>query len=78
MGFFLSKQNALNFLQEKAIVELTKSKQASPSQQSSAVIESKICKNFNLLVNLSNEQQILVKQEPHDRNSRVKGDFEHE
>jgi hypothetical protein len=71
MGFLLSKQNVINFLVEKGITGLA-------SQQDSAVIESRICKNFNLLVKSREKKQVLVKQEPHDRNGQAKGDFAHE
>lgn len=71
MGFLLSKQNVLGFLKEKGITEFA-------SQHNSVVIESKICKNFNLLVGLGKKNQVLVKQEPHDRNAQAKGDFAHE
>lgn len=56
MTFILSSENVLQYLIEQKLC----SKQQVPLQ-----IKPKLCKNFNLLVTFSNDQYLLVKQEPH-------------
>ncbi|WAL58762.1 T3SS effector HopA1 family protein [Thermocoleostomius sinensis] len=41
-------------------------------------IELKACKNFNLVVEVSPDRHILVKQEPHDERGQTKGDLSYE
>lgn len=67
MSFVLSKENVLEHLRERQI----------EFEASSATIEPKLAKNFNLLVT-SDRQQFLVKQEPHTHQDDRKGDLYHE
>ncbi|VEP16156.1 conserved hypothetical protein [Hyella patelloides LEGE 07179] len=71
MNLLLSNKNIVDFLKKNKIVDINE-------QINTTNIESKICKNFNLLVSLSEKRLVLVKQEPHDRNGETKGDFSHE
>jgi hypothetical protein len=67
MVFLLNDQNVFQYLIDQRIVEL--------SNRISQPIESKICKNFNLLIHFSNDRHLLVKQEPHDRAGKTNQDF---
>lgn len=67
MVFLLNDQNVFQYLVKQKIIE----QEAQKVQQ----IESKIRKNFNLLIHFSNDRSLLVKQEPHDRNGKTNKDF---
>ncbi|MBW4658219.1 MAG: phosphotransferase [Drouetiella hepatica Uher 2000/2452] len=73
MVFLLSSQNVFQYLIEKKIIS---------AAQNSGQIESKTCKNFNLLIHFpsqaSEQPSILIKQEPHDEEGDTNGDFLHE
>lgn len=56
MTFILSSENVFQYLIEQKLC----AKEQVPLQ-----IKPKLCKNFNLLVTLPNNQHLLVKQEPH-------------
>lgn len=65
-------------LESKHVVQyLTKNRIGGTKEgQKPAAIESKICKNFNLLVHFSDNHQLLIKQEPHDRHGQTNGDLQ--
>ncbi|HEY9627455.1 MAG TPA: T3SS effector HopA1 family protein [Coleofasciculaceae cyanobacterium] len=73
MVFLLSNQNVFQYLIEKKIISVA---------QNNRKIESKTCKNFNLLIHFpsqaSEQPSILIKQEPHDEDGDTNGDFLHE
>lgn len=69
MVFLLSNQNLLDYLINQKIVK---------QGQSCEQIESKICKNFNLLIHSLDGCSLFVKQEPHDREGNTNKDFLHE
>ncbi|MBE9168981.1 phosphotransferase [Pleurocapsales cyanobacterium LEGE 06147] len=70
MTFLLSGENVFDYLIERGLCE--------SEVKSLGKIEPKIAKNFNLLINLSDEEQILVKQEPHNRSGETAGEFARE
>ncbi len=70
MTFLLSKQNVFDYLIERGLCE--------SEVKQTGKIEPKIAKNFNLLVDLSEREQILVKQEPHNRSGETAGEFSRE
>ncbi|MBE9180900.1 phosphotransferase [Oculatella sp. LEGE 06141] len=74
MVFLLNNQNVLNYLAQQKICTL--------NERHAVQIESKACKNFNLLIHLphsdhagSNQRRLLVKQEPHNRAGETNGDL---
>ena len=66
MAFLLSAQNVLEYLVHQGICT---------PEQTIESIELKQAKNFNLLVKLTNGQQLLVKQERRDREGKTAGEF---
>jgi thiamine kinase-like enzyme len=70
MAFILSSQNVLHYLSERQLCPQI--------EQAENQIELKFAKNFNLLLNLSEEQKLLVKQERHDQAGKTAGEFLHE
>ncbi|PSB62113.1 hypothetical protein C7B61_14975, partial [filamentous cyanobacterium CCP1] len=67
MVFLLNDQNVFQYLVKQKIIE--------QEEQKVQQIESKIRKNFNLLIHFSNDRSLLVKQEPHDRAGKTNQDF---
>lgn len=67
MAFLLSTQNVFDYLVERGL--------SSQANQSLSQIDLKPAKNFNLLLTLPNGNQLLVKQERHDRDGKTAGDF---
>ncbi|MDZ8050886.1 MAG: phosphotransferase [Aulosira sp. ZfuVER01] len=67
MTFLLSDSNFLEHLIEHNLCEV---KELKISQ-----IESKSCKNFNLLVVFSNNHHLLIKQERHNKEGKTHGEF---
>jgi hypothetical protein len=67
MTFLLSYQNVLQYLIEKRFCDR--------QEEETAKIEPRIAKNFNLLVNLSDDRKFLVKQEPHDKEGKTAREF---
>ncbi|MBE9009697.1 aminoglycoside phosphotransferase family protein [Pseudanabaenaceae cyanobacterium LEGE 13415] len=70
MAFLLSFQNVLNYLVDRNL--------CSEDEKTHAKVELKQAKNFNLLVSLSDQRKLLVKQEPHDREGKTIGEFKRE
>jgi 5-methylthioribose kinase len=70
MAFSLSLKNIITYLKEKNIYETIEHKEDK--------IEPKSAKNFNLLVTLPDQSQILVKQERFDREGKAAGEFKRE
>lgn len=68
--FLLNDQNVFQYLVEQKVIK--------PDKQKQGLIESKICKNFNLLIHFPDHRHLLVKQEPHDQNGNTHQDFLHE
>jgi 5-methylthioribose kinase len=64
--FLLSKQNVHDYLIQKGII--------ATSQAVSRIEQLENCKNFNLLVQLSDGQHLLVKQECHDGRGQTLGE----
>jgi Phosphotransferase enzyme family len=67
MTFLLGTENALEYLVKLGFCTY--------EEQSFGRIEPMICKNFNLLVNLPHDRQLLIKQEPHDRAGMTQGEL---
>ncbi|MBE9181627.1 aminoglycoside phosphotransferase family protein [Oculatella sp. LEGE 06141] len=67
MTFLLSSKNVFEYLLEHGV--------CTQEQRESVQIEPKLAKNFNLLLTLSEGRQILVKQEPHNRDGKTAGEF---
>lgn len=67
MTFFLNSQNIFVYLVDHKL--------CSPNEQSRSKIELKPAKNFNLLLTLSNERKLLVKQERHDGERKTAGEL---
>lgn len=67
MPFLLSYQNIFDYLIPLGI--------CSEEERSSSNIELKPAKNFNLLLSLSEDKQLLVKQERHNREGKTAGEF---
>jgi hypothetical protein len=67
MAFLLSTQNVIDYLVERGLCR-TEERQLSQ-------IKPKSSKNFNLLVNFSDNRYLLVKQEPHNREGKTDRDF---
>lgn len=70
MVFVLSSQNVWQYLQEKKIGLST--------EKNPIEIKAKDCKNFNLLVRFSQEENFLVKQERYEIKDQTKGEFQQE
>lgn len=68
--FLLSSQNVFEYLTVRGICD--------GESQSDSQIESKSCKNFNLLVHLADKRHFLIKQEPLDQNGSTHKDLLHE
>jgi hypothetical protein len=67
MTFLISSTNVFNYLVENKICQ--------SQEQSLSKIELKSAKNFNLLISLPDDRQLLVKQERHDQNGKTLGEF---
>jgi Phosphotransferase enzyme family len=67
MVFLLSAKNVFDYLSDKGF--------CTPAESKAGKIESKVAKNFNLLITFPDDSQILVKQEPHDREGRSQKEF---
>lgn len=67
MYFTISSQNVIDYLVSKKICF---KKQGEPIN-----IEQKLAKNFNLLLTLSDERQLLIKQERHNQEGKTAGEF---
>lgn len=70
MVFLLDDKNIFSYLTDQNF--------CLPTEQNLIRVETKSCKNFNLLIHLSDHQHLLVKQEPHDCYGETKGDLWHE
>lgn len=70
MVFLLSSENAFDYLAMRGLCAL--------EEENYSHIESKSCKNFNLLIRLANQHHFLIKQEPYDQNGRTRRDLQHE
>ncbi|ALB43128.1 MULTISPECIES: aminoglycoside phosphotransferase family protein [Nostocales] len=70
MPLLISSTNVFDYLVNRGICP--------PQDESLSKIELKPAKNFNLLVSLPQERQILVKQERHDRDGKTLGEFKEE
>ncbi|BAZ30577.1 aminoglycoside phosphotransferase [Cylindrospermum sp. NIES-4074] len=66
MSFLLSNKNVFEYLISQGI--------CSEENQSMSKIELKPAKNFNLLLTLRDGRQLLVKQEPHNRQGQTAGE----
>lgn len=69
-SFLLSSQNVFNYLARQDIY--------TQGEQEPSKIEPKAAKNFNLLITLPDERQLLVKQERHNQEGKTAGEFVHE
>ncbi|MDJ0734920.1 MAG: phosphotransferase [Nostocaceae cyanobacterium] len=67
MPLLLSSQNVFEYLIAQGI--------CTQSQQSESEIELKPAKNFNLLLSLPSGSQLLIKQEPYNREGKTTGEF---
>lgn len=67
MTLILDSENVFDYLISKNICNL--------ACRSDHLIESKSCKNFNLLIHLSEDKSLLIKQEPHDTEGNTNGDL---
>lgn len=67
MPFLLSSQNVFDYLIPLGL--------CTQEEQSLSQVELKPAKNFNLLISLPNNRQLLVKQEPLDREGKTAGEF---
>jgi Phosphotransferase enzyme family len=70
MTFLLGTQNFFTYLVDRGL--------CNSSDRERASVEPRICKNFNLLVKLSDRRQLLLKQEPHDRTGTSRGELANE
>lgn len=70
MTFLLSSDNVFDYLVYHRICH--------EQEKSTAKIELKPAKNFNLLVTLADERQLLVKQERYHQNGKTLGEFQDE
>jgi hypothetical protein len=70
MTLFLSSQNAFEYLSTQGF--LTSLEQEQPK------IEPKPAKNFNLLISLSEDCKLLIKQERHNLEGKTAGEFDNE
>lgn len=69
-AFLLNSRNIYNYLVEHKLCK--------PEELSFAEIESKSCKNFNLLVHFSDDRHLLVKQESRNSEGKTNGELLHE
>ncbi len=67
MTFLLSSKNVFNYL--------LKQKLSFQQEQTLKQVELKTAKNFNLLLSLQDDRQLLVKQERHDQEGKTAGEF---
>jgi hypothetical protein len=67
MTFLLSSQNVFDYLIEKGL--------CNQEEKIRGVIEAKSAKNFNLLLTLPKNRNLLIKQEPHYGNGETAGEF---
>jgi len=67
MTFVLSSQNVFEYLIQHHL--------CTASEQSQSKVELKYAKNFNLLLSLSEEHKLLVKQEPRNQKGETAGEF---
>lgn len=67
MAFSLSSKNVFDYLIERGLCTET--------DKSSAQIEPKPAKNFNLLIRFPERRSLLVKQEPYHREGKTAGEF---
>lgn len=67
MTFLLGTQNVFGYLIKKGLCKSI--------EQEQSKIEPKVCKNFNLLVTQRNNHSFLLKQEPHDKMGKTRGDL---
>ncbi len=67
MPFLLSNRNVFDYLIKVGL--------CSPENQSMSKVELKPAKNFNLLLTLPDNRQVLVKQEPHNGQQKTAGEF---
>ncbi|NJM64166.1 MAG: aminoglycoside phosphotransferase family protein [Acaryochloris sp. RU_4_1] len=65
--FLLGTQNVFEYLIAQGFCE--------PEEKNLSQIYPKICKNFNLLVSLPNHRHLLLKQEPHNRLGKTRGEL---
>lgn len=70
MTFRLAESNVLEYLSQHHLLL--------DPEESVENIQSKTSKNFNLLVHLTGDRSLLVKQEPHAASGQVNGDLSHE
>ncbi|TVQ19251.1 MAG: hypothetical protein EA367_12305 [Leptolyngbya sp. DLM2.Bin15] len=71
MTFRLAEDNVFDYLSQHNLLNLE-------ARERVESVQSKTSKNFNLLVHLTGDRSLLVKQEPHASNGRVRGDLSHE
>jgi thiamine kinase-like enzyme len=67
MAFVLSSQNVFDYLVKQSLCSL--------AAKDTSKVEQKYAKNFNLLVNLADNRQLLVKQEPLNEEGKTAGEF---
>lgn len=67
MTLILDSENIFDYLISNNI--------CNSADRSTHLIESKSCKNFNLLIHLSKSKSLLIKQEPHDAEGNTNGDL---
>ncbi|MUG94306.1 phosphotransferase [Scytonema sp. UIC 10036] len=67
MKFLLSSQNAVEYLVTKGL--------CTQQEQAQSHIEPKVAKNFNLLLSLPDDRQLLIKQERYNRDGKTAGEF---
>ncbi len=67
MAFLLGTQNFFTYLVDQGLCAV--------SEREQVIAEPRICRNFNLLVKLSDHQQLLLKQEPHDQHGKSCGEL---
>lgn len=70
MTFTLSSQNIFDYLAQNNIVQL--------ENKEYIKVELKVAKNFNLLVKIQDNHQLLVKQERHNLEGKTAGEFVNE
>jgi hypothetical protein len=70
MTFLLGTQNFFTYLVDRGL--------CNSSERERVIVEPRICRNFNLLVKLSDGRQLLLKQEPHDRTGKSRGELANE
>lgn len=68
--FLLGTHNVIDYLSQHNF--------CNSKQRFSQEIELKACKNFNLIVRISPDRYVLVKQEPHGETGTAKGDLAYE